>query len=302
MKKLFGLTALAGLLMVGCAQPSSTNTANSTAPEPAEQIAKAGIETPASLNVDTAAEVSKPVHRFVSTQADTATLKAKFVVKGEVEDAEKIDGSRDPFCAALDIFSEKMVVGEGGAVRNLALYLDTRRTKIDLPEVAVDKDAKIVLDNKGCVFNPHMIVARPGQSITVTNSDGCGHNANFNFLVNPGVNFLIPAGGEKAMELKAAEPAPIPVDCNIHPWMRAYLIVTDHPYVGVTNEKGELEIANLPVGEVTFKVWHENSEKSIDEGMVNGKKEKWSRGRMEIELKPGVNDLGTITIDAGLFK
>ena len=237
----------------------------------------------------------------VHTSAGTATLKAKFVLDGKPPQPSLIDGSRDPFCAELKIFSENMVVGKGGEIQNLALYVDARRTKADLPDVPV-ADKGHVLDNLGCKFEPHVIAARPGQKVIVTNSDNTGHNANFSFFNNDAVNFLVPAGGEKELELKADEPAPIPVECNVHPWMKAFLIVTEHPFVGVTGENGELTIENLPVGEVTFKVWHENAEKSIDEGTVGGKTEKWSRGRMEIELKPGLNDLGTITLSSELFK
>lgn len=113
---------------------------------------------------------------------------------------------------------------------------------------------------------------------------------------------MIPIGGKKEIKLVADEATLMPVECNIHPWMKGYVIVQEHPYVGITDEAGQLEITNLPVGEVTFLVRHENADGSIDEGTVGGKKQKWGRGRMEIELKPGMNDLGTITLAADKFK
>lgn len=298
MKKVLCLVGLLAFAVSGCSSKPST-TAQLSSSESLQTVAAQSVSGVSSDEKDSQ-EVAPG--KLVAAQAKTATLKAKFLLDGDVPKAQKVNnGGRDPFCAALNIMSEKMVIGKDGAIQNLAVYLDTRRTKIDLPDVPVDEDAKIVLDNKGCVFVPHMIVARTGQTVTVKNSDGCGHNANFNFLVNPGVNFLVPAGGEKKLKLEAAEPAPIPVECNVHPWMRSYIIITDHPYVGVTDDSGEMTIENLPVGEVTFKIWHENSVKSLSEGTVNGKKEKWRSGRMEIDLKPGVNDLGTIKIPLELF-
>jgi plastocyanin len=288
MKKYLGLMSVIGLLFTGCA-PESDTTAQSMPTTEVGQLADGNVVA------------AKPeVARYVATQANAATLKAKFVLVGDAPPPEKIDGSRDPFCAELEIVSDAMVIGAGGEIKNLALYLDARRTDADLPEIPVEEKS-FKLDNKNCMFEPHVIAARPGQSILVTNSDETGHNANFNFFNNDAVNFLIPAGGEKELELKADEPAPIPVECNIHPWMKAFVIVTEHPFVGVSDEAGEITIENLPVGEVTFKVWHENAKRSIDEATVGGKTEKWSRGRMEIELKPGVNDLGTIEIDRALF-
>ncbi len=292
----FGFLALIGIAASGCANQGTPPTAQVSSAAGTQSVEGAATEV---------SEVgsSVPVGRLVAAPVDSATLKVKFVYAGKPPAREKIDGSKDPFCGELEILSEKMVVGPEGGIQNLALYMDVRRSDAEVPEAMLKASpATVVLDNRGCVFVPHVIKVRPGQTIEVKNSDGTGHNANFSFFNNQSVNFLIPAGGAQKLEITAEEPAPIPVECNVHPWMKAYVIVTEHPYVGVTNEKGELEISDLPVGKVTFKIWHENSDGSIDEGMVNGEKQRWSRGRMEIDLKPGVNDLGTITLGPDMFK
>jgi len=283
MKKKISLTMLASLL--GLAVVSSPATVPATEPLPQADSQESGKV------------------RLVATTAEMATLRAKFVYDGTPPKPEKIDGSKDAFCAALDILSEKLVVGEGGGIKNLAIYMDERRSKVEVPE-ALRKapDAVHKLDNKGCRFEPHVLFARPGQTIDVLNSDQTGHNANFNFFNNQPVNFLVPVGGSKQVKLETDEPAPIPVECNVHPWMRAHVIVQDHPYVGITDENGVLEITDLPAGEITFRVWHESADGAIDEATVDGKPEKWSRGRMEIVLKPGINDLGVIKIAADKFE
>lgn len=297
MKKVFGLLSLMALVLTGCNQTSTVTAELSDADSPLES--QAVLATPAPTIVAEIGSPERPAAKFVQTTANSATLKAKFVLKGDPPPVEKIDGSRDPFCAELEIVSEKLVIGEGGGIQNLAIYLDARRTDAKIPEIPVE-DKSFQLDNKNCAFVPHVLTARPGQKIRVTNSDKTGHNANFSFFNNEAINFLLPAGGEKEFELKADEPAPIPVACNIHPWMEAYVIVMEHPFVGVTNSKGELTIENLPVGEVAFRVWHESG--TIDEVTINGEEESWRRGRMEMELKPGVNDLGTVVVDAELFE
>lgn len=289
MTKTLCLFALTCIAFVGC-QP--TETAQQPATEPSNEPALAtttGDAIPAGIPV--------------ATQGNTATLKAKFVYGGKAPERPTIDGSKDAFCADAEILNEKMLVGKDGGLKNLALIFDTRKSEAEIPEAMLEApEAEIVLDNKGCVFEPHVFFARPGQTVKVTNSDETGHNANFLFFTQEGVNFLVPGGGFKKLLLEDEEPAPIPVECNVHPWMKAYIIVQQHPYVGITNAAGELVIEDLPPGEVTFRVWHENAERSIDEGTVGGEKQKWSRGRMEVELKPGVNDLGTITLDPSLFK
>ncbi|GIW99889.1 MAG: methylamine utilization protein [Pirellulaceae bacterium] len=293
MKRLWVLWGVVSLALLGCSGGHS--------PEVAVQDSSVGA-TGAGSPAIALPEEQPPQGRLVAAPVATATLRAKFVYGGDPPPREKIDGSKDPFCGELEILSEKLVIGPDKGIKNLALYLDVRRTDAEIPESALKAPpATVELDNNRCVFVPHVLKVRPGQTIRVKNSDGTGHNANFSFFNNQSVNFLIPAGGSKDLEVTAEEPAPIPVDCNIHPWMKAYVIVTEHPYVGITDEHGVLEIADLPVGEVTFKIWHESSDGSIDEGTVNGKKERWSRGRMEVELKPGVNDLGTIVLAPEMF-
>lgn len=289
MKKILGLLSLAGLA-AAFAFSSSAQFPVAAATEGSDGQATETQATP-------------PAGKFVQADAKLATLRAKFVYDGKAPALKKIDSSKDPFCAQIEIMSDHMLVGKDGELQNLVLMFDTRRSKAKVPaEFTKAPEATITLDNKDCVFVPHIIFARVGQTIEVLNSDQTGHNANFGFFNNPAQNFLIPVGGKKDLKLVAEEATLMPVECNIHPWMKGYVIVQEHPYVGISNADGVIEIENLPVGEVTFLVRHENADGSIDEGTVGGKKQKWGRGRMEIELKPGVNDLGTITIAADKFK
>ena len=294
MKRIVCFLALLCLAPIGCA-PTQT----------ASQKAAPSVDEPAAVQESIAQQVDEelPSGQLVSAPLpETATLKAKFVLDGAAPKFANIDGSKDSFCATLDIPSELMVIGKGGEIQNLALILDARRSKAKIPaEMLKAEEKEIVLDNNGCIFKPHVLSVRPGQTVKVTNSDQCSHNANFNFFNNKPENFIVPVGGSKSLTVKTDEPAPIPVECNVHPWMKSYLIATEHPYVGIANEAGEITIENLPVGSVTFKVWHENAVRSIDEGTVNGKTERWSRGRMTLELSAGVNDLGTIKIPVDKF-
>ncbi|MEO8271477.1 MAG: hypothetical protein ABI557_17270, partial [Aureliella sp.] len=217
-----------------------------------------------------------PAGKMVQADAKLATLRAKFVYDGDAPAVKKVDSSKDPFCAQLDILSEAMLVGKDGGLQNLVLILDVKRSKAKVPaEFAKPVDGIVELDNNGCKFVPHIVFARVGQTIKVLNSDQTGHNANFGFFNNPAQNFLIPVGGSKDINLVSDELTLMPVECNIHPWMKGYVVVQEHPYVGISDEAGQIEISNLPVGEVTFSVRHENADGSIDEATVDGKKQKW---------------------------
>ena len=298
MSKILGFACLAVLVgALGCST-ASTGPEQPPAVDPATTPDEA-----ASGDATTLRDAQPKGERLVQANPKLATLRAKFVYGGKAPDRAKLDVTKDPFCAQHEVLSEALLVGANGELQNLALILDARRSKAEIPADQLKApEAKIELDNKNCVFVPHVVFARPGQTIVAKNSDPVGHNANFNFFNNTPMNILLPAGGSKDVPLSADEPAPIPVECNIHPWMRSYLIVQEHPYVGISGKDGVIEIANLPLGEVTFRIWHESADGAIDEGKVGGKTEKWSRGRMELELKAGINDLGTITIDPSKFK
>ncbi len=300
MKKILcclALLSVAWLSLAGCSQPrrSASHSVDASPQELAKATAPEVDQRPPAGHM-----VASPV---IPADGETATLKAKFIYDGAAPAPKKVDSSKDPFCAPLDITSSAMIIGKDGEIHNLAMYWDLRANrKTEIPESALKpSEARHKLDNRGCVFVPHMIHARPGHVIEVINSDQTGHNANFGFLANKAANNMIPAGGSKDVEIKLAEPAPIPVECNVHPWMKTYVIITDHPYVGITNDKGELTIEGLPVGEVVFKIWHENSDGSFGEIDLNGKATKLRRGQLEVDLKAGMNDLGTIKIAPDQF-
>lgn len=245
---------------------------------------------------------------FASTSVmaqDTATLRMKIIVDGTVAAPAEVKPVADPICAEQKIFSDKIVVGTKGELSNLALILDEEKSKLKIPDAMMTAPAaKHLLDNNKCMFTPKIIVARPGQTIDIKNSDQTGHNANFQFLKNKAMNIIIPAGQnrEYTLDPKLVEPTAMPVNCDIHPWMKAFIIVKSHPYVGVSNAEGVIEIKDLPVGkEAIFRVWHDAT-KAIDEISVGGKPQKLARGnRWEMELKPGMNDLGEVKISAKLL-
>jgi hypothetical protein len=83
--------------------------------------------------------------------------------------------------------------------------------------------------------------------------------------------------------------------------MNSWLLIKDDPYVGLSDEKGHLSIKNLPVGEWTFVVWQENGG-YITDATVDGKPTKWARGRVKINVKPGVNKLGKVEIAPAALK
>lgn len=232
----------------------------------------------------------------------SATLKMRIVYRGERPKLPPIDASKDPACAKPVIPNEILIVGNEGAIQNVALIWDEKRNaKLKVLENDESwRDKVVELRCEDCRFEPHILVMRAGQKVKVVCVQ-TSHSANFGFFQNLVPSFSIPAGVNKSLLVSKPEPAPVTIECNIHPWMRAYLIVKEHPYVGISDMDGAIEIDNLPVGENVFQLWHEAITKQYENVVHNGVERTFERRRMTFDLAAGLNDLGTIEFKADQF-
>jgi plastocyanin len=246
------------------------------------------------------------------TQAQKwADVTLTVVLEGKAPSSKLTNANaKDPQCNTLEkgVPSEDLVVNAtNNGIANLVFTIDTKKTTIAEKDIHPDLRAvpktKPILDNLKCQFIPHIMAVRAGQSIEVKNSDSTAHNAKFAFFANEEKNPTIPAMSSVDIPTKLEEKAPTKVECNIHPWMSAYVMVFNHPYVGISDGDGKIKIEKLPAGvPLDFKIWHENQDKSIEEVTINGKKEKWVKGSAKMTLKEGVNDLGKVVINIDRFK
>ncbi len=247
----------------------------------------------------------------VARAAEWADLKMTFVYDSdELPLPATIDMARDPWCVTAHtgkVMTEALVVDpDSKGIANVCVYPDPKG-KLEAsdahPDLMKQAATPPVLDNVNCVFVPHVFSVVAGGSVIVKNSDQTGHNANFNFFANDAANKIIPIGGSQQFDVKKAERAPTPIDCNIHPWMKAYLIVAETPYVGISNTKGELLIEKLLADkELKLKIWHEASDGFIEKATLDGKEIAWKKGVIEVTLKPGMNDMGIVKLPASTFK
>ncbi len=210
--------------------------------------------------------------------------------------------------ASLMPFSEELIVDpDTRGIQNVVMYLDPKNPSVlatDIPpELRRPPEEPSVMDARDCVFEPHVFISRAGQKLRLMNSDVYGHNPNFNFFANDAETRMHPPGHTVELEFSESERAPSPIHCNIHPWMRAYVLVFDHPYTGISNHQGVLRIEKLPVGKpIHFKVWHESMEKSIDRVTFQEKPTLWPKGLVQWTLQSGMNDLGVVRINPDIFK
>lgn len=149
--------------------------------------------------------------------------------------------------------TEDVVPGDNGTLQNVVVYL-----KGDFSRYSFDpSNSPVTIDQKGCNYNPHVLALMTGQRLQVANSDQTTHNINAAPKRNRRWNESQSAGASPFTEEFVRAEIGIPVKCNVHPWMKAYISVFSHPYFQVTGEDGSFKIDNVPPGTYTLTAWHE---------------------------------------------
>jgi hypothetical protein len=126
------------------------------------------------------------------------------------------------------------------------------------PDLRDIKEKKVVMDQPVCMFIPHALALREGQVLVAKNSAAVAHNFKWSGHpeVNPGNNVLLPPSTEKIIDDLKADRIPVSIECNIHPWMRGWVRVFNHPYFAVTDENGNFEFKDAPAGNWQLMIWH----------------------------------------------
>ncbi len=232
---------------------------------------------------------------------DWGTIKGKFKFGGTAPAVAELKADKDiEVCGKQKLLSEELTIGPDGGVANVVVFVRDKDVKIH-PDLAAAKKDAVILDNKDCRFTPHVAFVQTGQPFTIRNSDTVGHNSNVSTIKNPPFNGLIPAGGDSTVTFTSEEAIPAQVACNIHPWMKGWVVVRPNPYAAVSAADGTFEIKNVPAGEVELQMWHEKAG-YVGEISVKGKAEKTAKGRKKIKVAAGDTDLGEMVLDANLFK
>ena len=226
------------------------------------------------------------------------TLTGKVVFGGDPPKQLTLTPTKDlEVCGKHKLYDESMVVNpDNKGVANVVAWLYLKRNA-KAPAVhesyASTASAEVAIDNVECRFEPHVVLLRTSQTLVIGNKDPIGHNTKIDFAKNPGINPIVPADGQIKQQFKEEESRPAKVACSIHPWMNAWLIVKNDPYFAVTGPDGSFKIENIPAGEWTFQFWHEKAG-YLTKVKVDGKAVEWKKGRVDIKIAAGDNDLGTI--------
>jgi len=222
---------------------------------PQDQAAAPAASTPAA---DT-----RPLAEF-----GQSTLRGVITFSGAVPAPRPVRMSSDPGCmpAGEGATSEALLVGEGGGLQNVFVYVKDGLGDARFPT----STTPVILDQDGCRYTPHVLGAQVGQPVEIRNSDRTLHNVHTTPAANSGFNFGQPAGVPAVTRTFDAPEVMVPFKCDVHPWMSAYLGIVPHPFFAVSAADGSFEIPRLPAGTYTLEAWHEELGMQTTEITVDG--------------------------------
>ncbi len=175
---------------------------------------------------------------------------------GDLPKFKEIKMDADPICSThhdKPVMPQTLVLGENNVMANVFVHI-TRgfpNKKYDAPATPV------IVDQKGCMYTPHIIAAMVGQPVKILNPDGTLHNVHALSKINPEFNLAMPKFRAETSKTFDKEEFMFPIKCDVHPWMGAWVTVMTNPYFSVTTEDGKFAINNLPAGAYEIEAWHE---------------------------------------------
>jgi len=200
---------------------------------------------------------------------------------GSVSGVVKLDGtapkfkpinmSADPYCVKANskpVLPDQVVVGAGNTLANVVVYVKTGAEDYSFPTPS----EAVTLDQKDCMYTPHVVALMVGQQLSVVNSDDTTHNIHPTPADNREWNKSQPPKAAAITDTFARPEVAIPVKCNVHPWMKGYIAVMANPYYAVTDKDGKFELKNLPPGTYTIEAWQEKYG-VVDQSVTIGAKE-----------------------------
>ncbi len=209
-----------------------------------------------SCNKKESGETEPPEPTAVVDPATVGSVKGTVKFAGTPPVFPPIDMSAEAACVQANpapVRPPVVMLGEDGALENVVVYVKSGlgRYRYDTP-----KDPA-VLDQKGCMYAPRVLAMMTNQPFEVKNTDSITHNVHLIARENHSWNRSIVAGEQPYVTTFVHSELAVPVVCNIHPWMRAYLFLFAHPYFDVTRKAGRFELKDLPPGTYTIEAWHE---------------------------------------------
>jgi hypothetical protein len=197
----------------------------------------------------------------------SGSIAGKVSFEGSPDAPQKVKLSADAKCAAMhkDGLERQTIKVKDGGLADALVYV-----KSGLSGSYPAPTEPALLDQQGCDYHPHMLAMQAGQPLKIRNSDDTLHNIHPKPKANEEFNVGQPRKGMETEKKFDKPEVMIPVGCDVHPWMRAYISVLPNPFFAVTKGDGSYEIKGLPDGEYEVEVLHGKAKPVTQKVSVKG--------------------------------
>jgi len=183
--------------------------------------------------------------------ARAASIRGVVLNGGPAPDRKQVPINIDQYVCGKSHESDELVVGPNRGIRWAVVSIQTPP-----PGTKWEPSPKPVqVDQQQCLYVPRVVIVPVGGTVEFLNSDRLLHNLHSVSTENPSFNRTQPKG--RTIPVVFKKPEIVRVDCDLHTWMRAWVVVAEHPYYTVTGANGEFVLDNVPPGKYTLKIWQE---------------------------------------------
>lgn len=208
-------------------------------------------------NKSSNSSATQPTPTQTVDPATAGSISGTIRLNGNPPKLRPINMSAEPYCDKAHptpVMPPEVVVGPDGALGNVVVYVKgaaLQNYRYSTPSQPV------ILDQRGCMYEPHVVALMVKQPLEVKNDDQTTHNVHALPNENPEWNESQPIGAPPFEQHFDTPEMALPIRCNVHPWMNAYVFVFASPYFATTGNDGRFEIKNLPPGTYTVEAWQE---------------------------------------------
>jgi len=178
-------------------------------------------------------------------------IKGKVVFVGAAPAPQKIPVTIDQYLCGAEKNADDLLLSAQKEIRNAVVWLENAPVGAASPARA----EKVEIDQKGCAFIPRIVVVPAGGTVDFLNSDRLLHNIHATPKLNVAFNRTQPKS--RTIPVTFAKPEIVRINCDLHSWMAAWVVVAAHPFYAITGADGQFAFDNLPPGEYKLQIWHE---------------------------------------------
>lgn len=183
---------------------------------------------------------------------DSGSLSVQVLYRGAVPPPQELPVPRDTDTCGATVKIQPIMVTGSGKLKDVVIAVEglTQNTRGDtsIPDV--------IISNHKCQFEPHVAVSRVGGTVGVKNRDPIIHNTHITIGKRTFLNItMLPTTPTVTKPVK--QPVPLIVQCDVHKFMKAYVMTFDHAFASVSNDEGNARFTDVPTGKHTVTLWHE---------------------------------------------